>query len=166
MTLPELEEGQVLVANTVMSVGPCMGGHMNDVASDVAPFEVDAPLDGGGVGTVTESRASDIAVGASALDLVCLGMADPRTEAARTTSTSTPTRWAATKTLTLQGFLLPQHLGPAGEYCEKAREGHRPTQGRHLAVRRDRAPRRSPAADAGETLRAQRDVALMLSAAD
>ncbi|WP_227717943.1 hypothetical protein [Micrococcus luteus] len=43
MTLAELEEGQVLVTSTVMSVGPCMGGHMNDVASDVAPFEVDAP---------------------------------------------------------------------------------------------------------------------------
>ena len=43
MTLAELDEGQVLVTSTVMSVGPCMGGHMNDVASDVAPFEVDAP---------------------------------------------------------------------------------------------------------------------------
>ncbi|MCV7528226.1 hypothetical protein [Micrococcus luteus] len=43
MTLPELEEGQVLVANTVMSVDPCMRGHMNDVASDMAPIEVGAP---------------------------------------------------------------------------------------------------------------------------
>ena len=67
MDLPELEEGQVLVANAVMSVDPYMRGRMNDVESYVAPFQVDAPLDGGAVGTVIESRASDIPVGASVL---------------------------------------------------------------------------------------------------
>lgn len=61
--LPELAEGQVLVRNEVMSVDPYMRGRMNDVKSYVAPFEVDAPLDGGAVGEVIASRSDDIAVG-------------------------------------------------------------------------------------------------------
>ena len=65
--LPELAEGQVLVANTVMSVDPYMRGRMNDVESYVPPFQLDQPLDGGAVGTVLASRHPDVAVGSSVL---------------------------------------------------------------------------------------------------
>lgn len=61
--LPELAEGEVLVRTTVMSVDPYMRGRMNDVKSYIAPFEVDAPLDGGAVGEVIASRSKEVAVG-------------------------------------------------------------------------------------------------------
>lgn len=61
--LPQLADGQVLVRNVVMSVDPYMRGRMNDVKSYVAPFEIDAPLDGGAVGEVIASRSADVAVG-------------------------------------------------------------------------------------------------------
>ena len=65
--LPSLEDGQVLVANAVMSVDPYMRGRMNDVESYVPPFQLDAPLEGGAVGTVLESRVAEIPVGARVL---------------------------------------------------------------------------------------------------
>ena len=61
--LPQLADGQVLVRNVVMSVDPYLRGRMNDVKSYVAPFEIDAPLDGGAVGEVIASRSDDVAVG-------------------------------------------------------------------------------------------------------
>ena len=61
--LPPLGDGEVLVRNVVMSVDPYMRGRMNDVKSYVAPFEIDAPLDGGAVGAVIASRSDDVAVG-------------------------------------------------------------------------------------------------------
>ncbi|QNF94441.1 NADP-dependent oxidoreductase [Janibacter sp. YB324] len=61
--LPPLGDGEVLVRNVVMSVDPYMRGRMNDVKSYVAPFEIDAPLDGGAVGEVIASRSDDVAVG-------------------------------------------------------------------------------------------------------
>ena len=61
--LPELAEGQVLVRNEVMSVDPYMRGRMDDRESYVAPFGVDAPLDGGAVGEVVASRSETVAVG-------------------------------------------------------------------------------------------------------
>ena len=61
--LPQLADGEVLVRNVVMSLDPYMRGRMNDVKSYVAPFEIDAPLDGGAVGAVIASRSDDVAVG-------------------------------------------------------------------------------------------------------
>ena len=61
--LPQLADGEVLVRNVVMSLDPYMRGRMNDVKSYVAPFEIDAPLDGGAVGEVIASRSNDVAVG-------------------------------------------------------------------------------------------------------
>ncbi|WP_433955506.1 NADP-dependent oxidoreductase [Janibacter indicus] len=61
--LPQLADGQVLVRNVVMSVDPYMRGRMNNVKSYVAPFDIDAPLDGGAVGEVIASRSDDVAVG-------------------------------------------------------------------------------------------------------
>ncbi|MDO5503872.1 MAG: NADP-dependent oxidoreductase [Actinomycetia bacterium] len=65
--LPELAEGEVLVANTAMSVDPYMRGRMNDAKSYIAPFQVGAALDGGAVGTVIASRSTDVPVGTEVL---------------------------------------------------------------------------------------------------
>ena len=55
----KLEDGQVLVRNRYMSVDPYMRGRMNDVKSYVPPFQLDAPLDGGAIGEVIESRSEN-----------------------------------------------------------------------------------------------------------
>jgi NADPH-dependent curcumin reductase CurA len=68
--VPEPGDGEVLVRNLVMSVDPYMRGRMNDAESYVPPFRLDAPLDGGAVGEVVESRSPDLAVG----DLVLHGL--------------------------------------------------------------------------------------------
>jgi NADPH-dependent curcumin reductase CurA len=56
-------EGQVLVKNEVLSVDPYMRGRMNDVKSYVPPFQIGAPLEGGAVGRVVESKAPGFAAG-------------------------------------------------------------------------------------------------------
>ena len=61
--LAELEEGMVRVRNTWLSVDPYMRGRMNDVKSYVPPFQVGAPLEGGAVGTVVESRSPHLKEG-------------------------------------------------------------------------------------------------------
>ena len=65
--LPRLQEGELLVRNTVMSVDPYMRGRMNDVKSYVPPYEVGAALDGGAVGEVVESTDDAFAVGDTVL---------------------------------------------------------------------------------------------------
>ena len=74
--LPELGEGMVRVANRWLSVDPYMRGRMNDVKSYVPPFALDAPLEGGAVGEVVESRDPSLKPG----DMV-LHMAGWRDEA-------------------------------------------------------------------------------------
>jgi NADPH-dependent curcumin reductase CurA len=59
----ELADGQVRVRNLFMSVDPYMRGRMNDVKSYVPPFQLREPLEGGAVGTVTETRSPDLAEG-------------------------------------------------------------------------------------------------------
>jgi NADPH-dependent curcumin reductase CurA len=61
--LPALEDGHVFVRNAWLSVDPYMRGRMNDVKSYVPPFEIGAPMDGGAVGKVVESRSPHFAVG-------------------------------------------------------------------------------------------------------
>lgn len=63
--LPErtLADGEVRIANRWLSVDPYMRGRMNDGKSYVPPFALDAPMDGGAVGEVVESRAADVPVG-------------------------------------------------------------------------------------------------------
>jgi NADPH-dependent curcumin reductase CurA len=56
MGLPELGDGMVRVENRWLSVDPYMRGRMNDVKSYVPPFGLDAPMEGGAVGEVVESR--------------------------------------------------------------------------------------------------------------
>jgi NADPH-dependent curcumin reductase CurA len=63
IALPALDESMVRVANRFLSVDPYMRGRMNDVKSYVPPFALDAPMDGGAVGEVVESRAEGFAPG-------------------------------------------------------------------------------------------------------
>jgi hypothetical protein len=63
LDLPPLEEGMVRVQNNWLSVDPYMRGRMNDVKSYVPPFQVGAPLEGGAVGKVVESRSPDLEPG-------------------------------------------------------------------------------------------------------
>ena len=65
--LPDPGPGQLLVRNDVLSVDPYMRGRMNDAKSYVPPFEVDAPLEGGAVGTVVASGDASVPEGASVL---------------------------------------------------------------------------------------------------
>ncbi len=60
---PDLADGQVRVRNLFMSVDPYMRGRMNDVKSYVPPFQLGEPLQGGAIGSVTESRSADLAEG-------------------------------------------------------------------------------------------------------
>ena len=63
VTLPELGEGMARVANRWLSVDPYMRGRMNDVKSYVPPFALDAPMSGGAVGEVIESRDASLQPG-------------------------------------------------------------------------------------------------------
>lgn len=61
--LRPLGEQEVLVRNLYMSVDPYMRGRMNEGKSYVPPFELGEPLQGGAVGEVVESRASELKPG-------------------------------------------------------------------------------------------------------
>ena len=61
--LKELQDRQVLVRNSFMSVDPYMRGRKNEGPSYVAPFEIGKPLEGGAVGEVVESRANEFKPG-------------------------------------------------------------------------------------------------------
>ena len=61
--VPELGDGMVHVRNLWLSVDPYMRGRMNDAKSYVPPFALDAPMDGGAIGQVLESRADGFAAG-------------------------------------------------------------------------------------------------------
>ena len=63
--LPPLVPGQILVRNTWMSVEPYMRGRMDEGESYIPAFELGAPLEGGAVGEVVESRADAVPVGAT-----------------------------------------------------------------------------------------------------
>jgi NADPH-dependent curcumin reductase CurA len=62
--LPDLEDGQVRVANEFLSVDPYMRGRMNDVKSYTPPYALGETMTGGAVGRVVESRSDDGPVGA------------------------------------------------------------------------------------------------------
>ena len=58
-----LQDQQVLVRNRFLSVDPYMRGRMREGRSYVPPFELGKPLEGGAVGEVLESRASQFKPG-------------------------------------------------------------------------------------------------------
>ncbi|MBR8831749.1 MAG: putative NADP-dependent oxidoreductase YfmJ [Chroococcopsis gigantea SAG 12.99] len=61
--LEPLPDQEVLVRNLYMSVDPYMRGRMNDSKSYVAPFAIGKVLEGGAVGEVVESHASEFKPG-------------------------------------------------------------------------------------------------------
>ena len=67
--LPALGDGMVRVANRWLSVDPYMRGRMNDVKSYVPPFALDAPMEGGAVGEVIESRDPGFKAGDTVLHM-------------------------------------------------------------------------------------------------
>ncbi len=99
---PELADGEVRVRNLFMSVDPYMRGRMNDVKSYVPPFRLGEPLEGGAIGTVTESRSPELNVG----DLVMhmLGWRDEAVLPAR----------AARKVTLAKGLSPSAYLGVLG----------------------------------------------------
>jgi NADPH-dependent curcumin reductase CurA len=58
LDLPPLDDGMIRVRNRWLSVDPYMRGRMNDVKSYIPPFALGAPMEGGAVGEITESRAA------------------------------------------------------------------------------------------------------------
>ncbi len=65
--VPELKDGQILVANHHMSVDPYMRGRMNESKSYIPSFQIDQPLEGAAVGEVIASNSDDVPVGATVL---------------------------------------------------------------------------------------------------
>ncbi len=61
--LPELEAGQIRVANEFISVDPYMRGRMNDVKSYVPPFVLGETMGGGAVGRVVATANDAFTVG-------------------------------------------------------------------------------------------------------
>ena len=61
--LPQLNEGEFLVQNEWLSVDPYMRGRMRGGKSYVEPFELGAPMEGGCVGRVIESKNPKYSVG-------------------------------------------------------------------------------------------------------
>ncbi len=52
-----LGDGEVRIANSWLTVDPYMRGRMNDVKSYTPPFAIGEAMQGGAIGTVTESRS-------------------------------------------------------------------------------------------------------------
>jgi hypothetical protein len=61
--LPLVQEGQVRVRNLWLSVDPYMRGRMNESKSYIPPFQIGAPMDGGAIGEVVESKADGFSPG-------------------------------------------------------------------------------------------------------
>ena len=58
ITLPELEDGDVLIKALYFSVDPYMRGRMNDAKSYTAPYKIDEPIMGGGIGKIIDTKAA------------------------------------------------------------------------------------------------------------
>lgn len=69
IALPALNDGEMRVKNSWLSVDPYMRGRMNDVKSYVPPFALDAPMEGGAIGEVVESKAEGFAKGDKVLHM-------------------------------------------------------------------------------------------------
>ncbi|RAJ05305.1 hypothetical protein LX64_02462 [Chitinophaga skermanii] len=60
---PALQDGEVLLDPLYISVDPYMRGRMNDAKSYAPPYPLDAPIVGGIVAKVLESKAADLTAG-------------------------------------------------------------------------------------------------------
>jgi NADPH:quinone reductase len=63
VSLPELEDGEVLVKGLYYSVDPYMRGRMNDVKSYSPPYQVNAPVVGGVIGEIEDTKSDDFKKG-------------------------------------------------------------------------------------------------------
>ncbi len=63
VTLPELEENQILIQVCWLSLDPYMRGRMNDTKSYVAPLQIGDVMTGESTGIVTESKSDKFVVG-------------------------------------------------------------------------------------------------------
>ncbi len=70
VTLPPLEDGQLLIAQRFLSLDPYMRPRMTETRSYTPPFALDAPLTGGSVGEVVESRNPKFAKGDTVMGLL------------------------------------------------------------------------------------------------
>jgi len=61
--LPALGDGMVHIRNRWLSVDPYMRGRMNDAKSYAQPYALNAPMVGGAIGEVVESRAEGFEAG-------------------------------------------------------------------------------------------------------
>ncbi|MBA3667440.1 MAG: NADP-dependent oxidoreductase [Sphingomonas sp.] len=68
--MAEMGDGMVRVANRWLSVDPYMRGRMNDAKSYIPAFAIDAPMEGGAVGEVIESRDANFAPGDMVLHML------------------------------------------------------------------------------------------------
>ncbi|RWZ58803.1 NADP-dependent oxidoreductase [Halobacillus fulvus] len=60
---PEPKEGEVLIKTLYISVDPYMRGRMSDAKSYIDPFQLNEPIEGGGVGEVVESNVDHLSEG-------------------------------------------------------------------------------------------------------
>jgi len=60
---PVLREGEIRLQTLYVSVDPYMRGRLNEGKSYIAPFELNKPMNGSGVGRVVETRNSQYSVG-------------------------------------------------------------------------------------------------------
>ncbi|MGN6601425.1 MAG: NADP-dependent oxidoreductase [Ginsengibacter sp.] len=63
ITLPQLKNDEVLIKAKYFSVDPYMRGRMNDAKSYVAPYKIDEPIAGTGIGEIVETKSSDFKEG-------------------------------------------------------------------------------------------------------
>ncbi|MGY4489853.1 NADP-dependent oxidoreductase [Pseudomonas sp. TE3610] len=63
VTLPDLEDGQVLLRTLYLSLDPYMRGRMSDAPSYAAPVQIDEVMTGGAVSVVEQSRHPKYQVG-------------------------------------------------------------------------------------------------------
>ncbi len=63
VTLPEINDGEILIQNIYISVDPYMRGRMYDRKSYLPPFQLGQPMEGGAVGRVVESKNNEFKVG-------------------------------------------------------------------------------------------------------
>ncbi|HSN09736.1 MAG TPA: NADP-dependent oxidoreductase [Hanamia sp.] len=59
VTLPGLQEGEVLVKALYFSVDPYMRGRMNDAKSYAPPYKIDEPIMGGAIGEIVETKSGN-----------------------------------------------------------------------------------------------------------
>ncbi len=69
VSIPSIQDGELLLKSKFVSVDPYMRGRMSDAKSYTAPFEIGQPITGGVVAEVLESKHPDYSVGQSVIGM-------------------------------------------------------------------------------------------------